>query len=95
MNLRAMKLALTVDFMNLPGSFTQVATVEKSMSRFENEAGRYQGCKELESSFIEEGIEQKTFKLRFENVTLDLDLISNEHSSEQFIKGFDLKENFA
>lgn|GEM_PF-1609290 len=95
MNLRAMKLALTVDLMNLPGSFTQVATVQHSMSRFENEAGPYQGCKELDSSFIEEGIEQKTYKLQFKNVTLDLALITNEHSSEQYIKGFDLTENFA
>ncbi len=95
MNIREMKLALTVDLINLPGSFTPVASVQNSMSRFASEAGSFRSCTELKSSFIEEGIERKTYALQFENVTLDLDLITNEHSSEQFIRGFDLKENFA
>lgn len=95
MNIRAMKLALTVDLMNLPGSYTLVDSVQDSMSRFENETGLYKGCKELESTLLQSGIQQKSYALQFEKVTLDLDLITNEHSSEQLIKGFVLKENFA
>ena len=95
MNIRKMKLALTVDLMNLPGSYTSMASVQDSMSRFKDETGSYKGCKESESTFIQAGIQRKTYALQFENVTLDLDLITNEHSSEQLVKGFDLKENFA
>ncbi|MBI1227206.1 MAG: hypothetical protein GC192_18385 [Bacteroidetes bacterium] len=95
MNIREMKLALTVDLMNLPDEIAPVATIQHSMSRFVSETGHFKGCKELETSILEGGIERKTIALQFENVTLDLDLITNEHSSEQLVKGFDLKENFA
>lgn len=90
-----MKLALTVDLMNLPGELTPIASLQHSLSRFEDETGSYKGCKEIETSKIEVGIESKTIALQFEHVTLDLDLITNKHSSEQLVKGFDLKENFA
>lgn len=95
MNIRKMKLALTVDLLNLPGSFSPLTSLQNLMVRFKDETGSYKGSKELNSTHIEAGIEQKTYALQFENVTLDLDLITNEHSSEQFVKGFNLKENFA
>ena len=95
MNIRKMKLALTVDLLNHSDLPTSMASVQDSMSRFEAETGSYKGCKELESTLIQTGINRKSYALQFENVTLDLDLITNENSSEQHIKGFDLKENFA
>lgn len=90
-----MKLALTVDLMNQPNSFSPLVSLQNLMGRFKDETGLFQGSKELNSTPIEAGIEQKTYALLFENVTLDLDLITNQHSSEQFVKGFNLKENFA
>lgn len=90
-----MKLALTVDLMNLPGELTPIASLQNSLSRFEDETGSYKGCKEIGKSIIGAGVETRTIALQFENLTLDLDLITNEHSNEQVIKGFALKENFA
>ncbi len=81
--------------MNLPTMANTVDTVQHSMRRFEDETGSFKGWKQLSSSEIEVGIGGKKFALQFENVTLDLDLFTNEFSSEQYIKGFDLKENFA
>jgi hypothetical protein len=95
MNIREMKLALTVDLMNLPGEVTPIASLQNSMIRFEDETGSYQGCQEIGKTKIRGGFERKTIALQFEHVTLDLDLFTNEHSSEQIIKGFALKENFA
>lgn len=95
MNIRKMKLALTVDLMNLSGSFSPVNSLKNSMNRFKDEVGSYVGSKLSDSTILGAGIERKTYALQFENVTLDLDLITNKHSSEQFVKGFNLKENFA
>lgn len=95
MNIRKMKLALTVDLMNLSAPLAPVTSARNTMSRFENETGIFKGLSETQSTSLNNGIERKVFALRFENVTLDLDLITNSHNSEQFIKGFDLKENYA
>ncbi len=90
-----MKLALTVDLMNLTGSFSPIASLQKLMGRFKEETGPFKGSKELRSSIIGAGLQRKTYALQFEKVTVDLDLITNEFSHEQLVKGFDLKENYA
>ncbi|MCF8245912.1 MAG: hypothetical protein K9J37_01705 [Saprospiraceae bacterium] len=95
MNIRELKLALTVDLMNMPRSFTSIDSVQDSMSQFLDETGSFKGCEETVSTKIGAGIERKTLALQFEKVTLDLELFTNEYSREQYIKGFDLKENFA
>jgi hypothetical protein len=95
MNLREMKIALTVDLMNLPGSPATIASVQNAVSRNHPEAGMFMGSTESRSTYIGEGLEGKSVALHFENITLDLDLISNSYSDEQVIKGFDLKGNYA
>ncbi len=95
MNIREIKLALTVDLMNFPASPTTVASVQNAMSRFHDEAGSFKGCTESGATNLGQGIETKSYALHFENVTLDLDLFTNVHSSEQTVKGFNLKENYA
>ena len=95
MNIREIKLALTVDLMNFPESPATVADVQNAMSRFHHEAGSFKGFTESDATFLGEGFETKSYALHFEKVTLDLDLFTNVHSSEQLVKGFNLKENYA
>ncbi len=95
MNIRELKLALTVDLINMPRSFTSIDSVQDSMIQFRDEIGSFKGYEEMASTKISAGIEQKTLALQFEKVTLDLELFTNENSREQYIKGFELKENFA
>ncbi len=90
-----MKIALTVDLMNLPGSPSTIGSVQAAMNRYQTEAGSYMGCTENGGTYFGNGLEGKSVALHYENVTLDLDLITNAHSSEQMIKGFNLKENYA
>ncbi len=95
MSIREMKIALTVDLMNLPGSPSTITVIQNAMNRYRNEAGSFQGYTELGGTYLGNGLEGKSISMHFENVTLDLDLITNQHSSEQMINGFDLKGNYA
>jgi hypothetical protein len=95
MNLREIKIALTVDLMNLTGSPTTISSVQNAMRRYQSDVGSYMGFTEMNGTKLGDGLEGKTVALHFENITLDLDLVTNTHSSEQLIQGFDLKENFA
>lgn len=81
--------------MNLPGSGRAVDSIKKAMNRFKDEVGSYMGHTKSNPILIGDGIEQQYYALRFENATIDLDLITNSHSAEELVKGFDLKENFA
>ena len=95
MNLREIKIALTVDLMNLPESPTTVFSVQDAMSRFQNETGSFKGVTESSVTKFGDGMEGKSVALHFENLRLDLNLITNAQTSEQLIKGFELKETFA
>ncbi len=90
-----MKIALTVDLINLPGSPSAINSVQNTMNRYHAEAGSFVGYTEVGGTFYGNGLEGKSVALHYENLTLDLDLVTNAHSSEQFIKGFNLKENYA
>ncbi len=95
MNLREIKIALTVDLMNQVGSQASIASVQNAMSRYQSEVGSYIGSSERNGQNLGDGLFGKTIALHFENMTLDLDLVTNTHSSEQLIQGFELKENYA
>ncbi len=95
MNLREIKIALTVDLMNQIGSQHSIASVQNAMSRYQTELGSFMGSTERNGTSLGDGLFGKTIALHFENMTLNLDLVTNTHSSEQMIQGFDLKENFA
>jgi hypothetical protein len=95
MNLREIKIALTVDLMNQVEPQASIASVQHAMSRYQTEVGSFVGSTEKNGANLGDGLWGKTIALHFENLTLDLDLVTNIHSSEQMIQGFNLKENFA
>lgn len=95
MNIRNMKLALSVDLINLPSLEAPVLWVKNAMNRFSSETGDLTGFLETSAGNIRDGIESKTIELQYEHCTLDLELIRNSSTSKEYIKGFDLKANFA
>ena len=93
MDIRQMKLALTVDLMNLPISKNPLLNARRVMNQFKGEVGKYKGLLLDSNSLITKGFERKKVALQFENCTLDLDIVSGPQKNTQYIQGFDLKTN--
>ena len=93
MDIRQMKLALTVDLMNLPDSQNPVSFAREKMNRFSSETGTYQGFSETSKSQISEDMGWKTLELKFEHCTLNIDLIEDKKKNEEYIQNFNLLEN--
>lgn len=93
-NIRQIKLALTVDLMNLPTPTNPLSFIQKAMNRFKDEAGNFTGLLFKGNSKMNEGFEKQSFELQFERCTLDLDLVTESFSHRQFVQGFNLKPVF-
>ena len=93
MNIRQIKLTLTVDLMNQPSSQKPILFARKAMGKFKREAGNYLGLLEKGTTKISDAIEYQSFALKYEFCTLDLDLVMNHESKIQFVQGFNLTAN--
>jgi hypothetical protein len=93
MNIRQIKLTLTVDLMNQQSSQKPIHFARKAMGKFKNEVGNYLGLLEKGTTKINDAIERRSFALQYEFCTLDLDLVLNRKSKSQFIQGFNIIEN--
>ena len=77
MNIRQMKLSLTVDLMNLPVSESPVNYAKEIMDDYRSETGGFQGVLETNKSRINDNMELKSLALRFEHCTLNLELVED------------------
>jgi hypothetical protein len=94
MDIRKMKLALTVDLMNLSLPQNPLLMAQKVMQKFRSEAGKFKGIFLAEKSAINYSFEVQKAALQFERCTLNLNLVTDVKSQVQYIQGFDLKANF-
>jgi len=53
--------------------------------------GRYKGIRKKYDSLLNADHVQESFALKFENCTLDLDLVYNQTTQHQYIQGFNLR----
>lgn len=90
MNVRKIKLALTVGLMNMP-SGNALQQVKEQMKGFRNEVGAFLGLQEVNRACLNSDHEEHRYALRFERCTIDLDLISNPSTKTQVISRFDLR----
>lgn len=90
MDIRAIKLALSVDLINLPGSEAPIQWAQKRMNRFEHDTGPFLWQTEHHDSRINERIHSKTVELRYQFCKLDLNVVQYDSSPVEIIKGFDL-----
>lgn len=90
MNIRKIKLALTVGLMNTPSGNVLQQTKEL-MQGFSSEVGSFLGLHVVDRSVLNQNHEKQRYALRFERCTIDLDLITNASTNTQVIRRFDLR----
>lgn len=95
MNLRKIKLALTVDLLNSPIGDNPIHFAKSALEKFGHEAGGYQSTSETKRLRINDKLEHSTYAIKFDNCTLDLVLVSDFGKSNSTIQGFDLHENYS
>ena len=93
MNLRKLKLALTVGLINSTTSDNPLKSAQSLMEKYQTEAGKYQGTIETSRTQLNDNLEKSTHALKFDNCTLDVDLISDSRASKSLIQGFNLHAN--
>lgn len=90
MNIRKIKLALTVGLMN-NDSPNLLQAIKEQMTTFKNEVGNFLGLTELKNNPLNRGHIKHTYALQFENCTLNVDLVSNKYTKTQVVQGFQLR----
>jgi hypothetical protein len=85
MNIRKIKLALTVGLMNLDPQGNALQFVRELVTELK-EAGSFLGLSRVKSNDISE-----TYALQFEGCTIALDLVSNPKTQSHSVQGFRLQ----
>ncbi len=90
MNIRKIKLALSVGLMNA-NSGNILAVIKDQMCVFKDEVGNFLGLTEVNNNRLNRNHIKHTYKLQFEHCTLDVDLVSNPSTKTQVVQGFQLR----
>lgn len=90
MNVRKIKLALTVGLMNTPTG-NALQQIKDLMQGFRDDVGAFLGLQEVNRAALNQNHEEYRYALRFERCTVDLDLIANPNTKTQIIRRFDLR----
>lgn len=90
MNIRQIKLALTVGLINSNAQHNAIQVVKELMAGFK-EVGAFLGLTVVTRSPLNQNHVKKTYALQFENCRLDLDLVSNPLTKNQYVQGFQIK----
>lgn len=89
MNIREIKLALTVGLMNLK-SGNSLNTIKDLMQNFVEQVGALLGVQVLNDSFLDNQHSIQRLALQYENCTLSIDLIQNNSTNTQHVNRFEL-----
>lgn len=88
MNIRKIKLALTVGLLNA-GQDNVLNAVKGLMLGFK-EVGAFLGARLIGNERLNAALVRERYAIQFENCTLDLDLVSNPFTRSQSVQGFEL-----
>lgn len=88
MNIRQIKLALTVGLLN--SDQNNLLNAIKDLMLGFKEVGAYLGLGVIGKDRLNKAIVKETYAIRFENCTLDVDLVSNTLTRSQSVQGFQL-----
>jgi len=89
LNIRQIKLDLTVALLNQPHAGNLIQTVKDLMESFK-EVGSFSGLHESSNELDSEHV-QNSYALQFENVTIDLNTVSSRSTNNIFVNGFSLR----
>ncbi len=90
MNIRNIKLALTVELMNDLSSRNYLGKVKALMRNFSGQVGAFRGEEELKHTTLNNDHSLKSLVLEYDNCILNIDLVTNNTTRNQFINRFDL-----
>lgn len=90
MNLKQIKLDLTVKLLNSGGNSNILQSAKETMQYFKNDVGGFLGFTVLKDTGINENMVTRTYAMRYEKCTLNLDLVLNQDTRNQYLNGFQL-----
>lgn len=89
MNLRKIKLALTVGLLNRTERSNTLKSIKDLLKGF-NEVGAFLDTKVTNSIQLSQSLIQRTFAVRYENLILNVNVVTNTSTHSQYIQGFDI-----
>ncbi len=90
MNLKQIKIDLTVKLMNLKNQSNTLQTIQDSMVGFKEEIGNFLDVVILNDLGLSPSIVKRTYAMRFEKCTLNVDLVVNQTTKSEYINGFSM-----
>jgi len=88
MNIRKIKLALTVGLLNKEQQSNALQDIKDLMQGFTDEVGAFLNLSRLGQARLNPSHVKETYKIRFERCTLDVDLVLNPNTNTQIVQGF-------
>lgn len=91
MNIKEINLKLSVGLINLKNSTNILRSVLLMMQEFKSDVGNYLGL--VPGKFKTTGeLSKHTYTIEYENCTIDLDLVVNQTTQNQYIYSLNLKK---
>ncbi len=90
MNIRKIKLALTVGLLNSDQPNNAIGLAQELMSGFQ-EVGNFLGLARVQDDQLNAANVQETYAIQYENCTLNLDLVRNSQTERQYVQGFKIR----
>lgn len=90
MNLKKIKLALTIDLLNQKNNHNIFLTIREVMNKLKEEVGNFLSQRMIEARTTGDLIKQ-SYALQYENGTLNLDVVVNRSTLNQYIYSFDFR----
>ena len=88
MNIKKIKLDLTVKLLNGSNNTNILQKVQDSMASWNAEVGRFKGMQLAEDFGLNSNLTKRTYAMQYDNCTLSVDVVHNQRTSNQYINGF-------
>lgn len=88
MNIKKIKLDLTVKLLNTSSDSNLLQKVQESMAGWNAEVGRFKGMQLSNDFGINSNLTKRTYAMKYDNCTLNVDVVHNQKTSNQYINGF-------
>lgn len=87
MNTRKLKLDLTIGLINKGNAFS---AIKELMQTLKTEVGNFLGVSIIRDSKMTEQLMNQIYAIRYENCTLNVDVVWNKSNNLQYVKGFNI-----
>ncbi len=90
MNIKKIKLDLTVNLLNQTSNSNILQNVQEAMATWSADVGNFVDTTILNNSGINSDLVKHTYAMQYENCTLNVDVVHNQKTSSQYLNGFSL-----